>query len=316
VTISLSPFQVQCPSCESAFPVDPARVPPDGIHAICSLCQRTFFVRTPEAAEGAEADTGRTLTPEPSAPAARGGDGEATEIPNEPLPAWDDAPTAAGDTMVEPEPPTGAAGTETTIEEGAGDPEAPAPPEPAESAAVSWDEAAPSWDDPSPAPSGPVPGGPEIVDGADGRSPEEDAGGGFAPPAPEPDVAGPAADAEAGREDLSGLTAEALAEDRDEEEEARQPGGTLSLGAARFGRRDPHQRARRLARVLVSDIIAYYPERHADAVRQGTVKDEFQEEVKKSRKEYVDQVGPDIADSTPYFREALNDILARGQEVF
>ena len=83
-----------------------------------------------------------------------------------------------------------------------------------------------------------------------------------------------------------------------------------------FGRRDPHDKARRLARVLVSDMIMYNPERHARALENGTLKEDFDEEIKKSWNEYVEQVGDDIANSTTYFDEALNDILARGQALF
>ena len=36
-----------------------------------------------------------------------------------------------------------------------------------------------------------------------------------------------------------------------------------------FGRRDPHDKARRLARVLVSDMIMYNPERHSRAIAAG-----------------------------------------------
>jgi hypothetical protein len=36
----------------------------------------------------------------------------------------------------------------------------------------------------------------------------------------------------------------------------------------------------------------------------------------KSWEEYVAQVGLDMAKTTPYFRDALNSILAAGQQVF
>ena len=83
-----------------------------------------------------------------------------------------------------------------------------------------------------------------------------------------------------------------------------------------FGRRDPHERARRLARVLVSDMIAYYPDRHRQSLQAGTLARDFEEEIEKSWSEYVDQVGKDMADSTTYFKDALNDVLAEGREVF
>jgi hypothetical protein len=83
-----------------------------------------------------------------------------------------------------------------------------------------------------------------------------------------------------------------------------------------FLARDPRQKARRLARALVSDIIVYQPEKRQQALVDGTLKTAFEDEIKKSWEEYVEQVGHDIADSTPYFTEALNEILAGGQQVF
>jgi hypothetical protein len=42
----------------------------------------------------------------------------------------------------------------------------------------------------------------------------------------------------------------------------------------------------------------------------------FEEEIRKSWEEYVDQVGQELADATTYFNDALNEILADGQPVF
>jgi len=83
-----------------------------------------------------------------------------------------------------------------------------------------------------------------------------------------------------------------------------------------FGRRDPHEKASRLARVLVSDMIAYNKERHQQALDGGTLREDFEDEIEKSVAEYVEQVGRELADSTDYFEKALNEILARGQQIF
>jgi len=83
-----------------------------------------------------------------------------------------------------------------------------------------------------------------------------------------------------------------------------------------FGQRDPHDKARRLARVLVSDMITYNPDRHAQALTRGTLADDFEDEIAKSWEEYVDQVGRDMAESTDYWTNALNDVLARGRKLF
>lgn len=83
-----------------------------------------------------------------------------------------------------------------------------------------------------------------------------------------------------------------------------------------FGPLDPAERAQRLARALVSDIVAYHGERVEASYRAGTLREDLKEEILKSWEEYVLQVGQETADQTPYFRNALNEILARGEAVF
>jgi hypothetical protein len=79
---------------------------------------------------------------------------------------------------------------------------------------------------------------------------------------------------------------------------------------------DPNQKAKRLARALVSDIIAYFPDRHAQGKREGTLRESFREEIKKSYEEYVEQMGKDFAENTTHFQDALNDVLAGGAKIF
>jgi predicted Zn finger-like uncharacterized protein len=83
-----------------------------------------------------------------------------------------------------------------------------------------------------------------------------------------------------------------------------------------FLTRDPALRAKRLARALVSDIVAYHPAKHAEGLRDGTLQTLFREEIRKSYEEYVEQVGREFAESTTHFRDALNDILAGGYKQF
>ena len=250
MTMSLSPFQVSCPSCSAEYPVDPDRVPPGGIHAVCSTCLRTFLVIVPEE-EWASAEP---LAAEPG-PASEAVERSAPTEPQEPPTAIREPLDGGIDAEVEEQPDTGT----SFVWEGMDQP-------PSAEAPAEVEE--------------------EVVEEEDDSI-----------------------------HDLSNLATEALAE-ADVEADQLPERGSLSLGAARFGRRDPHDRAKRLARVLVSDIIAYYPEKHTQALLRGTVKEDFAEEVEKSRKEYVDQVGREMADSTPYFREALNEVLARGGQVY
>ena len=79
---------------------------------------------------------------------------------------------------------------------------------------------------------------------------------------------------------------------------------------------DPNQKAKRLARALVSDMVAYQPQKREDAMRNGTLKQVFREEIKKSYEEYLDQVGKEFAEGTTHFQDALNEILAGGQKMF
>ena len=79
---------------------------------------------------------------------------------------------------------------------------------------------------------------------------------------------------------------------------------------------DPNAKAKRLARALVSDICAYFPQKRDEGIRDGTLKQLFREEIKKSYEEYVDQIGREFAESTTHFQDALNDVLAGGKKLF
>jgi hypothetical protein len=79
---------------------------------------------------------------------------------------------------------------------------------------------------------------------------------------------------------------------------------------------DPNQKAKRLARALVSDMVAYLPQKREEGLKNNSLKQLFREEIKKSYEEYVDQVGKDFADSTTHFQDALNDVLAAGSKIF
>ncbi|HXE58312.1 MAG TPA: hypothetical protein VNK43_09950, partial [Gemmatimonadales bacterium] len=83
-----------------------------------------------------------------------------------------------------------------------------------------------------------------------------------------------------------------------------------------FLSQDPDQKARRLARALVSDLAVYHPEKRREGLQNGTLKELFRDEIQKSWEEYREQVGKELAESTTHFTDALNEILAGGQKVF
>ena len=75
-------------------------------------------------------------------------------------------------------------------------------------------------------------------------------------------------------------------------------------------------KAKRLARALVSDMVAYHPQKREEGLRTNTLKQIFRDDIKKSYEEYVDQVGRELAEGTSHFQDALNDLLAGGKKLF
>lgn len=100
------------------------------------------------------------------------------------------------------------------------------------------------------------------------------------------------------------------------------PAGAAPLVAPKKARsnpflsQDPAAKARRLARALISDMVVYHPAKRREGLQNGSLRRLFDEEIRKSWEEFVDQVGKDMAESTPFFQEALNEILADGQPLF
>lgn len=135
------------------------------------------------------------------------------------------------------------------------------------------------------------------------------------PPAPEPESA-PAAASTVAEPAAAAAGPAPPAEAVPSPAPAPAPAPRPAAGGSPFNLADPNAKMRRLARALVSDIVMYHPERRDQALEAGTLKKEFMDEIKKSWEEYVAQVGTEKARSTPHFRDALNDILARGQAIF
>ena len=77
-----------------------------------------------------------------------------------------------------------------------------------------------------------------------------------------------------------------------------------------------HERARRLARVLVSDILVYNQEARDRGLREGNLIAVLGPEISKAWELYKSKVSPEVAASTSYFKDALNEILAGGEEIF
>lgn len=322
---------VSCPSCRTTFPVDPDKVPEGGVNARCSECQDIFRVEAPleevvpefeEPGEVGPTETEELPGLDVSAPPAE----EPVSLEEE-----SGAPEAVEAPEAEEEEEAGV-GAEFALEEGeeAVEDEVAPGEEVGEVAAEADEGFETGFDDyfsrteegagaetateEPPAPELPTleEEGPEAeeagVELEPGEAEEE-------VEAEEPGVETVAADLETAETDTevgAGIEAEpgtVAAEPEPEPAPAETPRPT-------FGNRSPEEKAQRLARVLVSDMITYNPTMYETALARGSLKEDFADEIEKSWEEYVEQVGEELANSTSYWTEALNDILAKGEQTF
>jgi len=71
-----------------------------------------------------------------------------------------------------------------------------------------------------------------------------------------------------------------------------------------------------LARALVSDIMVYNRDLYEQAKAENNLLEALGAEIKKSWELYKEKVTPEVANSTNHFRDALNEILADGENIF
>jgi predicted Zn finger-like uncharacterized protein len=289
-------MNVSCPDCRSIFRVDPAKVPPTGVRARCSVCGGVISIPAP---------TGQNTPPSGSPQMGSSGQRPDTQSRGGSTPvssdAWDPPPfssPAKNTPAARPASPQPASRTSEV-------PAATRPrPESLDRASVAATATPPSPTSGLPE-FNPPPAVPAFVPPAPSPfTPAAPAPSAFAPSAP-PFVPGGARPATPPRTQVP----------------APSPTPATGDGGARrplnpFLSKDPNQRAKRLARALVSDIITYHPAKHAEGLRDGTLKQLFREEIKKSFEEYIAQVGQQLAESTTYFQEALNEVLGAGKKIF
>lgn len=90
-----------------------------------------------------------------------------------------------------------------------------------------------------------------------------------------------------------------------------QPGRTAGAPG-----QERHERALRLARVLVSDILVYNQEARDRALREGNLASALGAEINRAWEMYKSKVDTHVLHSTSFFKDALNEILANGQKLF
>lgn len=76
---------------------------------------------------------------------------------------------------------------------------------------------------------------------------------------------------------------------------------------------DPHERAKRLARLIIADIILYNQEKIVEGIKNDTLFELLKEDIEIGRKYYEKNVDPTVAERCNYFNQALVDILVKGR---
>lgn len=76
---------------------------------------------------------------------------------------------------------------------------------------------------------------------------------------------------------------------------------------------DPHERAKRLARLIVADIVLYNQDKIAEGLKNDTLFSLLEKDISEGRKYYDRQVDPAVAQERPYFDWALVDQLVKGK---
>ncbi len=87
---------------------------------------------------------------------------------------------------------------------------------------------------------------------------------------------------------------------------------TTRVPVAAFGNEAQHEEARRLARLLVSEIKLYNEEQVEEGRRNRDVYERLREDIDRSRQMYEERVDQQILRSTDYFYQELVRILAAG----
>ena len=342
-------MNVRCPTCVTVFRVDPARVPTTGVRARCAVCATVIAVGGATGIEDDFAGIGGAGAAAPTnvseAPAMSPGESGAelrAVLAEPPAPVVAPSPAAAAappPAPVAPEarrsvaasPPMGVPPRESVVPSAV-------PPRPSTARAVEPSAPIPIRPPNAPPAGGPAkdlsggvspsrpplfaPRAPAATPAPQGRAPM------FAPRVPKPAPAMPPAQPAPVAADAGSVSGTLAQPARPSVAAAaptpRQtpPVSPPSSSPAKprpvnpFLANDPNAKARRLARALVSDLASYFPQRRAEGVANGTLRDLFKEEIRKSYDEYVQHVGRELAESTAHFRDALNEILAGGQQVF
>jgi predicted Zn finger-like uncharacterized protein len=300
-------MNIECTSCHARYTIADSLVPPQGARVRCRKCGEVMQVKpsaplvmpselplVPPSPESAPFPPGQTAPP-----------AAATPPPSPPSQAQEPAPPNSGGGFerfpsqeTAAERPSGPEFERFTsfhapsVETAPAAPPQAAPAPPAFGASPFPEEPAPASLFPAPQappPAASFPAPQEPAQPPPFPAPQEPAPPRAAPAPPAPEAAAPARPRISASAVPDGLTPEEM---------------------------QRHEKARRLARVLASDIAIYNREKRERGIKDGNLVAVLGYEIKKSWETYKERVGADFANTTPYFRDALNEIVAEGKKIF
>ncbi|OGL43305.1 MAG: hypothetical protein A2161_20410 [Candidatus Schekmanbacteria bacterium RBG_13_48_7] len=73
-----------------------------------------------------------------------------------------------------------------------------------------------------------------------------------------------------------------------------------------------HEKAKRTARVIVSDIVLYNKSKIEEGLSKGNLKELLKEEIDRGRELYHSKLPPEVIESTDYFNQILIQTVAKG----
>ncbi|MFH0872202.1 MAG: hypothetical protein V1878_06900 [bacterium] len=75
----------------------------------------------------------------------------------------------------------------------------------------------------------------------------------------------------------------------------------------------PEERAERLARLIIEEIVLYNKERIREGITNDNLFDLLAKDISAGRRYYEDNISPDLSPNSNYFDQAIVDVLVLGQ---
>ena len=75
----------------------------------------------------------------------------------------------------------------------------------------------------------------------------------------------------------------------------------------------PEERAERLARLIIEEIVLYNKERIREGITNDNLFDLLAKDISAGRRYYEDNISPDLSPNSNYFDQAIVDVLVKGQ---